>query len=119
MGFRPPAVTASNDGATMYRSVLVPLDGSTFGEQALPLALSIARRAGVGVQLVHVLSPLTAAYAEVPFFFDNELDDQIKARQLGYLEGLGMRLRSYSPVPVTAHLLEGEIVTTLTDHAVR
>jgi nucleotide-binding universal stress UspA family protein len=103
----------------MYRSVLVPLDGSTFGEQALPLALSIARRAGVGVQLVHVLSPLAAAYAEVPFFFDNELDEQIKARQLGYLEGLGMRLRSYSPVPVTAHLLEGEIVTTLTDHAAR
>ena len=29
----------------MFRSVLVPLDGSTFGEQALPLAMSIARRA--------------------------------------------------------------------------
>src|SRR6476620_6031268 len=103
----------------MYRSVLVPLDGSAFGEQALPLALSIARRAGVGVQLVHVLSPLAAAYSEVPFFFDNDLDAQIKDREMGYLEGLGMRLKEHSPVPVTSHLLEGEIVTALTDHAVR
>ena len=28
----------------MYRISLVPLDGSTFGEQALPLAVNIARR---------------------------------------------------------------------------
>jgi nucleotide-binding universal stress UspA family protein len=71
------------------------------------------------VEVVHVLSPLAAAYAEVPFFFDNDLGEEIKDRQMGYLEGLGMRLKSHSPVPVTARLLEGEIVTTLTDHAVR
>ena len=28
----------------MYRTILVPLDGSPFAEHALPLALSIARR---------------------------------------------------------------------------
>ena len=30
----------------MYRSLLVPLDGSDFGEHALPLALSLARGSG-------------------------------------------------------------------------
>ena len=30
----------------MYRSILVPLDGSDFGEHALPLALSLARQLG-------------------------------------------------------------------------
>ncbi len=30
----------------MYRSILVPLDGSAFAEAAIPLALSIADRAG-------------------------------------------------------------------------
>jgi nucleotide-binding universal stress UspA family protein len=39
----------------MFRSLLVPLDGSPFGEQALPFALSVARLAGATVQLVHVL----------------------------------------------------------------
>ena len=29
----------------MYHSILVPLDGSQFAEQALPLALSIANQA--------------------------------------------------------------------------
>jgi hypothetical protein len=30
----------------MYTSILVPLDGSSFGEHALPLALSVARQSG-------------------------------------------------------------------------
>src|SRR5262249_30206615 len=41
-----------------YRSLLVPLDGSPFGEHALPLALGIARRSGADVRLVHAHSPL-------------------------------------------------------------
>jgi nucleotide-binding universal stress UspA family protein len=38
----------------MYRTILVPLDGSAFGEHALPLALTIARRSAASVELVHV-----------------------------------------------------------------
>ena len=38
----------------MYRSLLVPLDRSLFAEQALPLALNIARRAGARLDLVAV-----------------------------------------------------------------
>src|SRR5262245_56115929 len=36
---------------TMYRNVLVPLDGSNFGEQALPAAISIAKRSGGNIHL--------------------------------------------------------------------
>ena len=36
----------------MYRSLLVPLDRSSIAEQALPLALSIARRANAWLDLV-------------------------------------------------------------------
>ncbi len=36
----------------MIRSVLVPLDGSTFGEHALPVALGIARRTGATLHSV-------------------------------------------------------------------
>jgi nucleotide-binding universal stress UspA family protein len=41
----------------MYRTVLVPLDGSSFGEHALQLATTLARRSGARVELVHVHSP--------------------------------------------------------------
>jgi nucleotide-binding universal stress UspA family protein len=39
----------------MYRSILVPLDGSTFSEHALPVAARIARLAGAHLQLVRVV----------------------------------------------------------------
>jgi nucleotide-binding universal stress UspA family protein len=48
----------------MYRSLLVPLDGSAFAEQALPLTLGIARRAGAALNVVQVHQPLTPAYAD-------------------------------------------------------
>jgi nucleotide-binding universal stress UspA family protein len=38
----------------MYRSIMVPLDGSRAAEHALPLAISIARRAGATLQLAHI-----------------------------------------------------------------
>src|SRR5688500_235401 len=43
--------------ASMYRTVLVPLDGTSFGEQALPPALAIARRAGASLRVLHVHVP--------------------------------------------------------------
>ena len=48
----------------MYHSIVVPLDGSPFGEQALPLGLSIAQRAETSIDLVHVHVPLAPMYAE-------------------------------------------------------
>lgn len=43
----------------MIRSVMVPLDGSPFGEEALPIAEALARRWGARVHVVHV-PPLAA-----------------------------------------------------------
>ncbi len=39
----------------MFKSILVPLDGSTFAEHALPLAATIARRSGATLRLMRVL----------------------------------------------------------------
>ena len=41
----------------MYRSILVPLDGSVLSEQALPLACELAQRAKAVLRLVHVHAP--------------------------------------------------------------
>src|SRR5436190_13591407 len=52
-------------GSIMFQSILVPLDGSGFGEQALPLALTIARRSGTTVEIMHVHQLLDAYYLEL------------------------------------------------------
>jgi LemA protein len=38
----------------MYRRILVPLDGTPFGDHALPYAVDIAVRTGAALELVHV-----------------------------------------------------------------
>lgn len=69
----------------MYRSLLVPLDGSPFGEQALPLALGIARRAGASVELVNVAAPLPLVSPEAPLVLDADLEAQVLSYRRGYL----------------------------------
>lgn len=39
----------------MYRSILLPLDGSSFAEEALPLATRLARGEGTELRLLHVI----------------------------------------------------------------
>jgi nucleotide-binding universal stress UspA family protein len=62
----------------MYRTVLVPLDGSAFGEHALPLALTIARRAGAAVKLVQVHVPFALMYADSMTPFSCEAEAEVK-----------------------------------------
>jgi nucleotide-binding universal stress UspA family protein len=98
----------------MYHSILVPLDGSMFGEHALPLALSLARRSGARLQLVHVHSPAAAVFVEgAPPFFDDSLEAELRGRARTYLDDVARRIRGISPVPVEPGLLEGQVVDAL------
>jgi nucleotide-binding universal stress UspA family protein len=92
-------------------SLLVPLDGSPFGEQALPLALGVARRAGAALELVHVHSP-------VPSHGPPDLDEQARQAKSAYLGGVANRLADGSGGPVTTTLLIGQPGDALHDHAV-
>jgi nucleotide-binding universal stress UspA family protein len=89
----------------MYHTILVPLDGSAFAEQALPLALMIARRAGASLRLVHVHAVYVqpdATGALLPF--SPELDVQCQQQERTYLDGVVRHLAETSTVPVTAGL---------------
>jgi nucleotide-binding universal stress UspA family protein len=97
----------------MYRSLLVPLDGSPLGEQALPLALSIARRAEATLHVVHVHSPLADAYTDGITYIDPSLDVHLKEHRREYLDGLVERLASMSTVRISPLVLEGGIVESL------
>src|SRR5712691_6085035 len=47
-----------NPEATMFQSILVPLDGSKFAEQVLPVAAELARQSGAALHLVEVSHPV-------------------------------------------------------------
>jgi nucleotide-binding universal stress UspA family protein len=98
----------------MYRHILVTLDGSRFGEHALPLALGLARRAGAKLELVQVFTPLATAYAEHPVWNDNSLEALLKQRQQDYLDDTAKRLAKLSPGTVSTTVLEGGVVEEIT-----
>src|SRR5262245_43886601 len=97
----------------MYRSILVPLDGSTFGEHALPLALGLARRSGASVHLLHVHTPLASLYAEAAVAIDHSLDKELKEHQRAYLADVVRRIGQAASVQVLPTLREGQVATTV------
>jgi len=86
----------------MYERILVPLDGSTVGEAALPYVESLASKLApanrVEITLIQVISDLTFDFlteqdaAQLPHP-QNELE-QIKSLSQAYLEKIADRLRS-------------------------
>jgi nucleotide-binding universal stress UspA family protein len=100
----------------MFRSILVPLDGSPFGEWGLPLALDIARRAGAAVELVHVHVMPSPLFTEPRPNMESPIDAQARARARTYLDQTAQRAGA-AGVPVTATLLEGAVPDALLAHA--
>ncbi len=102
----------------MSKSILVPLDGSTFSEHALPAALGIARASGARVHLVQVhevpFMPL-APEAVVPW--DAAWDDTLRAQEHEYLRTMAGRVAEAAGVTVRTELLEGNVETALAGYA--
>jgi nucleotide-binding universal stress UspA family protein len=101
----------------MYRSILVPLDGSVFAEHALPLAVSVARRANAALEVAYVHAPLAAIYPENTPVLDDVFHCEVKTQQRAYLDDVIGRLKGASPVPVRPVMLEGSVAATLHKYA--
>jgi nucleotide-binding universal stress UspA family protein len=92
----------------MFRTILVPLDGSPFAEQALPWAVSIACRADARLELVrgHVLyALLEPAAAWGPY--DPTQEAECKQQEQLYLDGTASWLLSTTRVSARTALVEG------------
>jgi len=100
----------------MFRNILVPLDGSTFGEHALPLAASLARAAGATLHVVHIHKTLEATYAELQIF-DSTLDQDLRKHEGLYLADIKRRLERTLPGKVQTFNKEGGVTETLKKHA--
>lgn len=99
----------------MIRTIMIPLDGSAFGEHALPLALGIAKRAGAQVRLVHVCEPPTPSR-----FFERAPapNGEAHARQANYLAHLAAALAPRWEVSISTAVIDGAAAPALHAEAV-
>ncbi len=91
----------------------MPLDGSSFAEQALPFALSAARRATARLQVVVVIPT-----PEIPFVVSTQFLSHLAGRWSGYLERIVEPIQGSYAGPVGCQVLEGAAVApTICAHA--
>lgn len=98
----------------MYRSILVPLDGSLPSEQSLPYAAALAQRSGAALRLALVHTPLLLAEGTL---YLGAPDVQLWEEEKKYLQSVVDRLKKAGLEKVSAHTLEGPIAETLQEHA--
>ncbi|HUF11789.1 MAG TPA: universal stress protein [Longimicrobiales bacterium] len=99
----------------MIRRLLVPLDGSTFGEHALPQAIALARRHDATLDLAHVHEVASLVYMEGVPLIDASVELEGMEHDRGYLDGLLERVVALG-VKATATLLDGPTVSALEAH---
>jgi len=91
----------------MYRSIVVPLDGSPFAEQAVASALMIAEASGAKVTLVRAWNPASYRYTSelTPPVLNPEAEDHLAA--INYLETMASRLRQATTVTIDVAVVPG------------
>jgi nucleotide-binding universal stress UspA family protein len=91
----------------VIRLILVPLDGSRFAEQALPLAETIARRAGARLRLMsaHEPRPDLTPGLDAPAVEARNLE--IRSATQAYLAETAGRLGSLGGEPVISEVIDG------------
>lgn len=95
----------------MYRTILVPVDGSAFAEQALPAAATLARRDGAALHVVLVHQPLPM---EQPHEF---LASRLHEAEEDYLARVVALLDERFHVRATSELLQGDPAHVIRDEA--
>jgi len=99
----------------MPNVILVPLDGSPASEQAVPLALAVARTSGSAVELVHV-HEIPRPPGGAPSY-DTTLDAAEAEFMRAPIADLAQRAASEHGQTVTARLLVGPAASTLERYA--
>jgi nucleotide-binding universal stress UspA family protein len=97
--------------------ILVPLDGSDLGEQAVPVAAALARRTGAELHLVHVHVPLPAEPISVEGLpvIDEHMRSRRREHEQAYLDGARARLASGASARI--RVLDGAVAPALAAHA--
>lgn len=95
----------------MYRTIIVPLDGSEIGERAAETAAGLAERGGVPLELVRVHRMYPPALPD-----HDAWDTAMRHEEERYLSGLADRLERAAGITVRTALLEGLVVEAICGH---
>ncbi len=98
----------------MYRTILVPLDGSRYAEAAVPLARAIAERSGAKLHLVMVHHSVVPG--GIPEGFSAYAEESRRAEQ-DYLSRAPEQLVPGTIVKTSTTFLDGPVVESLTELA--
>ena len=109
------AATGGADKKPGFRTILVPVDGSTLAEQALPLAVSVARACGAKIVTAHVHHHAFGDDGRSGLL-SGDLDVKLREREIAYVEGVARTLASHNVKTETA-FLEPPVVQALLDEA--
>jgi nucleotide-binding universal stress UspA family protein len=106
-------------GQAMATRILVPLDGTRSGEQALPVAVNLARGSGATLHLVriHVRPERAPLSLEGMPVIDKEADDRCRAAESAYLARIGERLARRSELSARIEVLDGPVDEVLAAYA--
>lgn len=98
----------------MFRSILVPVDGSVMAEQAVMPAAEIAKRLGARLSLavVHPWGPMEDAPVTGTAY-----DHEVRRQEVRYLERLRDRLAHAFGIEATCRVLEGDQAPVLATFA--
>ena len=97
----------------VYRSILVPVDGSTLAERALAVASTLATRLSSSLHVVHVHQERVVD--ELPVYGLSGAASQAVAEQ--YVTAAADRLREHAAGPVSAVVLEGSPAAAIAEYA--
>jgi nucleotide-binding universal stress UspA family protein len=86
------------------RSIIVPLDGSTSAEHAIPLALGLAEQYGAALQLVHAVVPVDVPGLDSTF-------RSLKREKKRYLADIVQLLSAKTSVYVSSRTIDGRAVS--------
>lgn len=92
----------------MFKQILVPLDGSSLAERALPIAARIARNSGAQIHLLQVVNPVFAyagGLAADILLTEQQIDVEVK-RATKYLKEV-MSCRSLQGIETTSEVILG------------
>jgi nucleotide-binding universal stress UspA family protein len=101
----------------MNSSIIVPLDGSTQGECALPYAFSIARRSEVSVHLVHMPFILGVLRASTCVLSTGQQETDYCESGREYIDGLRERTRFDQDLDIEIASIEGNAADAFAQYA--
>src|SRR5262245_34124695 len=99
----------------MSNTIMIPLDGSPFAEEALPLGMSLARQTGSSLKLVRVAPLPGAALPYLPTNTWGDVAAMLGKEAQSYLERIVER--AAQQVEVTSELLQGATAEAIAEQA--